>query len=260
MSNEFHSISDSRRSLHIQVAREIARSILSGKIPQGSLLPGEMVLCGQFGISRTALREAIKLLTSKGLLESRPKVGTRVIQRAYWNFLDPQLIEWMDGLTEIDQFCSQFLGLRRAIEPEACALAARNATADQRIQLSEAFQEMLEVANSQVFDKKKWLDVDIKFHSIVFISTGNDFFLPFGHVLTTMFINFIAHSSEEGNTCIEEHRQIYDAIMTGNAEKARQASANHLLDSKHRLPLTSKQAVTINTSKNVVKSPQALEK
>lgn len=108
MVSTFNSISGSKRSLHVQVAREIARGILSGDLPQGSIIPGEMALCEQFGISRTALREAVKLLTSKGLLESRPKIGTRVVDRAYWNFLDPQLIEWMDGLTDIDQFCSQF--------------------------------------------------------------------------------------------------------------------------------------------------------
>ncbi|MEF1291856.1 FadR/GntR family transcriptional regulator [Vibrio sp. M260118] len=235
MSGEFHSISGSKRSLHVQVAREIARGILSGKLPQESILPGEMVLCEQFGISRTALREAVKLLTSKGLLESRPKVGTRVINRAYWNFLDPQLIEWMDGLADTDQFCGQFLGLRRAIEPEACALAAIHATAEQRITLSETFQEMVEVAEAEEFDQARWLDVDTRFHSLIFNATGNDFYLPFGNILTTMFVNFIAHSSEEGSTCINEHRQIYDAIMAGNADKARQASANHLLDSKHRL-------------------------
>lgn len=235
MSGEFHSISGSKRSLHVQVAREIARGILSGKLPQGSILPGEMVLCEQFGISRTALREAVKLLTSKGLLESRPKVGTRVINRAYWNFLDPQLIEWMDGLADTDQFCGQFLGLRRAIEPEACALAAIHATAEQRIELSETFQQMVDVAEAEEFDHEKWLEVDTRFHSLIFNATGNDFYLPFGNILTTMFVNFIAHSSEEGSTCIKEHRQIYDAIMAGNSEKARQASANHLLDSKHRL-------------------------
>ncbi|WP_104025021.1 FadR/GntR family transcriptional regulator [Vibrio hyugaensis] len=235
MSGEFHSISGSKRSLHVQVAREIARGILSGKLPQGSILPGEMVLCEQFGISRTALREAVKLLTSKGLLESRPKVGTRVINRAYWNFLDPQLIEWMDGLADTDQFCGQFLGLRRAIEPEACALAAIHATAEQRIELSETFQQMVDVAEADEFDHEKWMEVDTRFHSLIFNATGNDFYLPFGNILTTMFVNFIAHSSEEGSTCIKEHRQIYDAIMAGNADKARQASANHLLDSKHRL-------------------------
>jgi DNA-binding FadR family transcriptional regulator len=141
----------------------------------------------------------------------------------------------MDGLADTDQFCHQFLGLRRAIEPEACALAALNASAEQRIQLSETFQEMVAVSEAPEFDQAKWLDVDTRFHSLVFNSTGNDFYLPFGNILTTMFINFIAHSSEEGSTCINEHREIYDAIMAGNPDKARQASANHLLDSKHRL-------------------------
>ncbi|WP_070971251.1 FadR/GntR family transcriptional regulator [Vibrio sonorensis] len=235
MSNAFSSISGSKRSLHVQVAREIARGILSGRLAQGSILPGEMELCEQFGVSRTALREAVKLLTSKGLLESRPKVGTKVVDRAFWNFLDPQLIEWMDGLADTDQFCHQFLGLRRAIEPEACALAATHATAEQRIELSETFQQMVEISDAAEFDQNRWMEVDTKFHSLIFNATGNDFYLPFGNILTTMFINFISHSSEEGSTCIKEHRQIYDAIMAGNSEKARAASINHLQDSKHRL-------------------------
>ncbi|MEZ8841051.1 FadR/GntR family transcriptional regulator [Vibrio splendidus] len=235
MVSTFNSISGSKRSLHVQVAREIARGILSGELPQGSIIPGEMALCEQFGISRTALREAVKLLTSKGLLESRPKIGTRVVDRAYWNFLDPQLIEWMDGLTDIDQFCSQFLGLRRAIEPEACALAAKFATAEQRIELSEIFQKMVEVDEAEVFDQERWTDIDTRFHSLIFNATGNDFYLPFGNILTTMFINFIVHSSEEGSTCINEHRRIYEAIMAGDSDKARVVSAAHLQDANHRL-------------------------
>ncbi|MEZ9182907.1 FadR/GntR family transcriptional regulator [Vibrio splendidus] len=235
MVTTFNSISGSKRSLHVQVAREIARGILSGELPQGSIIPGEMALCEQFGISRTALREAVKLLTSKGLLESRPKIGTRVVDRAYWNFLDPQLIEWMDGLTDVDQFCSQFLGLRRAIEPEACALAAKFATAEQRIELSEIFQKMVEVDEAEVFDQERWTDIDTRFHSLIFNATGNDFYLPFGNILTTMFINFIVHSSEEGSTCINEHRRIYEAIMAGDCDKARVVSAAHLQDANHRL-------------------------
>ncbi|MDH5906005.1 FadR family transcriptional regulator [Vibrio splendidus] len=235
MASTFNSISGSKRSLHVQVAREIARGILSGDLPQGSIIPGEMALCEQFGISRTALREAVKLLTSKGLLESRPKIGTRVVDRAYWNFLDPQLIEWMDGLTDVDQFCSQFLGLRRAIEPEACALAAKFATAEQRIELSEIFQKMVEVDEAEVFDQERWTDIDTRFHSLIFNATGNDFYLPFGNILTTMFVNFIVHSSEEGSTCINEHRRIYEAIMAGDSDKARVVSAAHLQDANHRL-------------------------
>lgn len=239
MTGKFNSITGSKRSIHVQVAREIARGILSGDLPEGSIIPGEMALCEQFGISRTALREAVKLLTSKGLLESRPKIGTRVVDRAYWNFLDPQLIEWMEGLCEIEQFCGQFLGLRRAIEPEACALAAKFATAEQRIELSATFQEMVEVSKQEHFEQAKWLDVDTRFHSLIFNSTGNDFYLPFGNILTTMFVNFIQYSSNGGSTCIDEHRAIYEAIMAGDSDKAREASANHLRDENHRLPMAS---------------------
>lgn len=239
MSNEFSSISGSKRSLHVQVAREIARGILSGKLPQGSIIPGEMALCEQFGVSRTALREAVKLLTSKCLLESRPKIGTRVVDRSNWNFLDPQLIEWMDGIIDSEVFYHQFLGLRRAIEPEACALAAKNASVEQRIELSEVFQKMCDVAktlDTGTFDQSEWTNIDMQFHNLIFKSTGNDFYLPFGNILMTMYKNFIVHSSEEGGLCLQEHRDIYEAIMAGNVDKARSFSANHLQKSKHRLP------------------------
>ncbi len=239
MSGKFNAITGSKRSIHVQVARDIARGILSGDLAEGSIIPGEMALCEQFGISRTALREAVKLLTSKGLLESRPKIGTRVVDRAYWNFLDPQLIEWMDGISDVEQFCGQFLGLRRAIEPEACALAARFASAEQRIELSATFQEMVEVSEAEPFDQMRWLDVDTRFHSLIFNATGNDFFLPFGNILTTMFVNFLQFSSDGGSTCINEHRRIYEAIMAGDSMKAREASANHLREENHRLPVAS---------------------
>ncbi|OEF23169.1 FadR/GntR family transcriptional regulator [Vibrio rumoiensis] len=236
MSNEFSSISGSKRSLHVQVAREIARGILSGKLPQGSIIPGEMALCEQFGVSRTALREAVKLLTSKSLLESRPKIGTRVVHRSNWNFLDPQLIEWMDGIIDSETFYHQFLGLRRAIEPEACALAAKFASVEQRIELSETFQKMCDVSEAEEFDQEAWTEIDMKFHNLIFNSTGNDFYLPFGNILMTMYKNFIVHSSQKGDLCLQEHRNIYEAIMAGNADKARTCSANHLQESKHRLP------------------------
>ncbi|MFC1234011.1 FadR/GntR family transcriptional regulator [Vibrio sp. F74] len=239
MASTFNSISGSKRSLHVQVAREIARGILSGDLAEGSVIPGEMVLCEEFGISRTALREAVKLLTSKGLLESRPKIGTKVKTRAHWNFLDPQLIEWMDGLIDTDVFCQQFLGLRKAIEPEACALAALHASADQRIELSETFQAMCEIANATEFDQQAWIEIDMRFHNLIFNSTGNNFYLPFGNILQSMFINFFAHSSKEGDVCLREHREIYEAIMAGNAEKAKKVSSEHLQSDKHRLPATS---------------------
>jgi DNA-binding FadR family transcriptional regulator len=234
MSNSFLQIAGSKRSLHVQVAREVARKILSGELAQSEIIPSEMALCEQFSISRTALREAIKLLTSKGLLESKPKVGTRVKTRDNWNFLDSQLLDWVTDLEDNEEIYFEFLALRNAIEPEASALAAENATTEQRILLSSTFQKMEEIASNS--DMEGWTDADMDFHRIIFLSTGNSFYLPFANVLCTMFKSFIGHSSREGGTCIDEHRAIYTAIMAGNADKARQANIDLLNNEKHRLP------------------------
>ncbi|MEF1291857.1 FadR/GntR family transcriptional regulator, partial [Vibrio sp. M260118] len=92
---QFSLVEDSRRKIHVQVARQIARKILSGELKQGEKLPNEMELCEAFGVSRTALRESTKLLSAKGLIESKPKVGTTVRPRSSWHFLDPQLLNWI---------------------------------------------------------------------------------------------------------------------------------------------------------------------
>ena len=91
----------SRRSLHGQVAHDIGRRILGGLVKPGELLPSETELSQRLGVSRTALREAIKVLAGKGLIESRPKTGTRVRPRESWNFLDPDVLTWaFDGNTK----------------------------------------------------------------------------------------------------------------------------------------------------------------
>jgi len=118
MQNAFEQIAGVKRSLHVQVAREIARKILSGEVAENEIIPGEMVLCGQFKVSRTSLREAIKLLTSKGLLESKPKVGTRVTCRENWNFLDSQLLDWLIDIGDNNAVYRDFLSLRNALEPK----------------------------------------------------------------------------------------------------------------------------------------------
>lgn len=233
MPTQFKVIAEASRNLNVQVAREIAIEILSGKIAEGTIIPGEIKLCKQFGVSRTALREAIKLLASKGMLESKPKVGTRVCPKSNWNFLDVQLLEWMVGIeTPVDVY-QQFLELRRAIEPQASALSAERATKEQRIELTTIFQRMCAVAED--FDQGDWIEVDSQFHSMIFISTGNSFFVPFGKVLATMFKWFIRFSSKEGGVCIDEHRAIYEAIMAGDADKAYQASLALMQSHKHGL-------------------------
>ncbi|CAM4347319.1 FadR/GntR family transcriptional regulator [Vibrio astriarenae] len=229
----FSLVENSSRKIHVQVARQIARQILSGKLSESEKLPNEVELCEAFGVSRTALRESTKLLSAKGLIESRPKVGTTVRPRGQWHFLDPQLLEWILDLEDTEPFLAQFLGLRKAIEPEACALAAIGATAEQRKELSIIFQKMTIAANT--FDYDEWTVNDHLFHQTIFMSTGNQFYLPFGNILETIFKQFIDESVEGGRFCLEEHQAIYDAIMAGRSDEARMASHALLNDDNQRL-------------------------
>ncbi|EAS45657.1 Hypothetical GntR-famly transcriptional regulator [Photobacterium profundum 3TCK] len=78
------------------------------------------------------------------------------------------------------------------------------------MELSETFQQMCEIADN--FDQSRWAEVDMNFHRLIFFSTGNNFYLPFGNVLATIFMSLIHHSSKDGGVYIGEHRAIYDAI------------------------------------------------
>ncbi len=230
---QFSLVEDSNRKIHVQVARQIARKILSGELNPNEKLPSEIELCNSFGVSRTALRESTKLLSAKGLLLSKPKVGTTIRPRNNWHFLDPQLLEWIQDIEDVKPFLSEFLGLRKAIEPEASALAALNATSEQRKELSVVFQNMTVAAAN--FDYDMWTENDQQFHQMLFQSTGNQFFIPFGNILSAIFKTFIDEAAEGGRFCIDEHRAIYDSIMAGDADRARTASAVLLKDENQRL-------------------------
>jgi DNA-binding FadR family transcriptional regulator len=233
MITEFNNIGKSRKNLNIQVAKEIATRILSGEIPEGEILPSEKILCVQMGVSRTAYREAIKVLYSKGMIEARPKIGTRVCSKTNWNFLDVQLLEWMVDIETTEDIYLQFLELRKTIEPHACAFSAERATKEHRIELTIIFQKMCAI--SENFNQKEWVEVDAQFHRIIFISSGNSFYVPFGNVLAAMFKWFFFYSSKEGGVCLKEHRTIYEAIMAGDSTSAYDASMSLMHKDKHRL-------------------------
>lgn len=113
--------------LHRLAARQIFMSILSGQFAEGTVLPNEAALSQQLAVSRTALREAIKGLASKGLVESRRKRGTLVLPRKYWNLLDPDLITWSRGSGK-DQTSRYLWGAVASVMPILVAQASRTRT------------------------------------------------------------------------------------------------------------------------------------
>jgi DNA-binding FadR family transcriptional regulator len=110
--------------IHQALARELGIAILSGTYQPGDCFGGEIEQSEAHGVSRTAYREAMSILTAKGLLESRPKAGTHVTPRRQWHLLDPEVLEWMFAGTPDMGFIRDLFELREVIEPAAAALAA----------------------------------------------------------------------------------------------------------------------------------------
>src|SRR6476659_8056400 len=158
-----------RRGLHGQVVHQVGVSIVRGELEPGELLP-EDGLVSEPSVSRTVVREAIKVLAGKGLVESRPKTGTRVRPRSDWNFLDPDVLSWRyAGGVSADDVRALF-ELRRAIEPMSAALAAQRATPAQIAEIHAALAEMEAVSD----DGDRFAKPDLVFHQTILRMTGNE--------------------------------------------------------------------------------------
>src|SRR5580704_7502259 len=130
------------RRLRESVAQQLAVLILSGKLPEGHAFPGEVEYAAQIGISRSALREAFRILAAKGLVEGRPKAGTRVTPRRQWSLLDPDLLAWQFKAEPSLKFLRDLFELRMVVEPGAAALAAARRTKKQVVAMRSALESM----------------------------------------------------------------------------------------------------------------------
>src|SRR5712691_7528345 len=119
-----------RRGLHGELVHDIGVRILRGELEPGDALPTEGEAPGAT-VSRTVVREAIKVLAAKGLVEARPKTGTQVRERRYWNLMDPDVLAWRLEANPSDEFYFDVFELRRLIEPAAAAMAATRASAEE---------------------------------------------------------------------------------------------------------------------------------
>lgn len=161
---------DFKRNLHRQVVDSIGLNIISGKFEIGDALPNEADLSNKFGVSRTVIREAIKVLNEKGLVESRPKVGTLVQPRQKWKQLDPDVLNWEYEAGPHDQFLQKLTEVRHIIEPAAARLAAQRATDDEIMVIQGFYDEMVRCLN----DIHEYIPVDIQFHTAIVKASHNE--------------------------------------------------------------------------------------
>ena len=208
-----------RGGLHGQIVHEIGRQILGGEILPGELLPANVGLPA----SRTVLREAIKVLAAKGLVESRPKTGTRVSARHRWNLLDPDVLAWQqDGAPPV-AFLSKLTEVRLIVEPAAAELAARRANAKEIEAIETAFREMEASLCNGTEDYEAFDRADIVFHQRIVQACGNDLLQQMGQVVySALLLSFHATSRLPGRAkaSLPDHRAIVNAIRDRQVRRA----------------------------------------
>jgi DNA-binding FadR family transcriptional regulator len=144
-------------------------------------LPDETALSEQYGVSRTVVREAIKVLASKGLVETRPKVGTQVRPRRYWNLLDSDVLAWRYEVGPDEGFLEDLNEVREIIEPAGAALAAERATTDEVTDILAWCDKMEDTAAE---DGDDYIDADMAFHTAILDACHNDLLAQLSDTIT----------------------------------------------------------------------------
>ncbi len=198
----------------------LGRAIVVGRYDQRTF-PTEAELAKQHGVSRSVTREAVKMLTAKGLVSARPRQGTIIQPSSSWNLFDTDVLRWLlDRKFSVD-LLKHFNQLRVAIEPEAAALAAAFADAHQRKAI-DAGLERMEAADNGADDP---LEADIAFHVAILKGSRNPFFAQFQDVVATALRSSIQYTNRiKGRTAsIGDHAAVRDAIIKRQPDKARTA-------------------------------------
>ncbi|ODT47841.1 FadR/GntR family transcriptional regulator [Devosia sp. 63-57] len=215
--------------VHRHVVKTLAQRILGNEIAPGAVMPPEPDLCLDFNISRSAVREAIKVLGSKGLVTTRPRVGTVVQPREAWNLLDPDLLGWSMELQPSAELVLSLIEARQVIEPAAARFAALRATATDIAPLEDAFARMSRFKANQDFEAFNKADID--FHTALLRASGNIVFQQLsntiGAALAYSFRLTISRAREPGAS-LPNHGEVIDRIRMRDSEGAYNSMARLL--------------------------------
>jgi DNA-binding FadR family transcriptional regulator len=208
------------RNLTYGLLDNLGRAIVTGRFEREAF-PTEAELAKQHGVSRSVTREAVKMLTAKGLLSARPRQGTVVQPTTSWNLFDTDVLRWLLERQFSVELLKQFNQLRVAIEPEAAALAARFAGEDDLRRINDGLDRMK--AAEQGMDDT--LEADIAFHVAILRGSGNPFYAQFRDVVTTALRTSIRFTNRiKGRSAsVADHAAVRDAILARDSAGARVA-------------------------------------
>jgi len=213
------------RTMHGQVVEWLGRRIVSGELGDGSQLPNEADLAAQLKVSRGGIREAVKALAAKGLVEPRPRLGTRVLPRSEWNLMDSEVITWR-GHRADPQFLTELFELRLMVEPGAAVLAAERATDEQLTALDAAYQGMAEQAAGLPESEARFVEADLAFHLTLLRASGNQLVEHLGRLLEPGLHHGLEASSHAPGgvaATLPHHKAVLLAVRVHNSRAAERA-------------------------------------
>lgn len=213
-----------RRRVQKEILVAITQAIAAGRFPAGSPLPREQDLCREFGVSRTVIREALKVLESKGLVRGRPRVGTLVRERSEWNILDPDLVGWI-GSEVIDfDFLQSLLEARKIVEPVVAELAADRATPQEVADLDREFRRMVAALPH---DLSAFAEADVAFHTILFKASRNPVFAQLSGVIhwaMKRLFEIESGAATSHEQALAHHHDVIEAVRLRDRVAARRAA------------------------------------
>ncbi|WP_420381143.1 FadR/GntR family transcriptional regulator [Novosphingobium sp.] len=207
------------RRLRGAIANRLGTDIVSGVYPPGTVLSSEVEFSEALQVSRGAFREAMQVLAAKGLVESRPKTGTRVLPRARWNLLDPDVLGWAFAGEPDPEFVRSIFELRAIVEPGAARLAAERGTREDLSTMKQALAGMRR--HSLATEPGQAADRD--FHDAILRATRNDALIVLSSTIGAA-VHWTTRYKQRGRTLprnpMPDHVKVYDAIAAGDGDAA----------------------------------------
>ncbi|PPF35921.1 GntR family transcriptional regulator [Rathayibacter sp. AY1E8] len=210
-------------SLHHSVLDELGSQIVRGELAPGTTFSADE-RAERRGVSRSVMREAVRVLETLGLVTSRRRAGTRVQPPECWNALDTRVVAWgLDGPDRRRQL-HQLSELRLGVEPLAARLAAANATEEQRRTLTEAGDALS--THSRAADQSAYLAADTAFHRSLLAASGNRMLAQLGDLVAEVLAGRTRNAlmpREADSTAVRLHRAVAAAVASGDADAAEAA-------------------------------------
>lgn len=221
-------------SLPIQVAKELGRRIVSGTFEVGTFIDDEAKLSERYQVSRVVIRDAVKILVGKGLLEVRRGIGTRVRPRDQWILWDDDVLAWHITASADAKFLQTLMDIRIAFEPKAARWAAERGSDANILEIEKAVIQMEQEQGSV----EKFVKADALFHKAVLAAANNEFLKSMEGVIYSALlvsVNITNKDPRDNDVTVKIHRQLYQAIANREGETAESISEKLLSDASLRL-------------------------